>query len=299
MSVELPRYISHQEWEYLEGVIDQLLVFGIWQQQSRGFVHRINAFSTSRSIINCLYDQFGGKIGERDRREESDQRNNHPHATKIHYEWRIANAEAGLDFLDLTTNHLSFKRPIAEKYAAFLEAKLEGVDSIDERLEEFLEAKRFSSPRLNQPYLLSVRNLAGRIDADGFIGIQTESKNRSKKHYAYVILATEFSELGLSLQQRFGGSYDFHRTSKIWVATHERAAKFLREILPDLRNLRENAQLVLDFHEVNKLLSRKGGCSRQRELLLRSLQLVSPDINRDKLLGLFIEKSHYMNAHPI
>lgn len=294
MTPEFGKDISPREWEYLEGVLDQGLVFGAWPKEKGGFNHRIDFFNTSGTLVDLLKNSFeGGKTAQRDKSKRKIP------GKKIEFSWAIRNAEDGLDFLDLTLDHLHFKRGLAEKYAQFLEALVDYPSGADEKLAEFLRIK--NAPSSEQQYLPTPRNLAARLDTNGFIGILERSNRPLSAAYALVMLGTKFQSLAEGLIKEYGGSYKPQKSAYIWTAQENVAVEVLRAVLPDLRNMRDRAILTLEFEDYNNLSRRKGRGSKQRDLLLMQvLQQGSPQFDRADLLRLgYIEKSRILNANPV
>lgn len=263
MSSEIGKYIPLEEWEYLEGVLDQGLGFGIWPNKEKEgqFIHRIDFFNTSKRLTYLLEEKFGGKVGIRDRRVK------YPPGRKLHFQWSIANAQAGLEFLDQATDHLHFKGDLAEKYAGFLQALLDTDEDLNDHLEDFNKTKL--SPPSEKVYLPTSRNLAGRLDANGFIGIQERYNAPLSRAYAQVCLGTEFPGLGLSLKEKYRGSFAPHRSSYLWTVNEKQAARVLEAALPDLRNMRDRAELALEFEALNPSLSN----NKREEYFTKSRQL--------------------------
>ncbi|OGE64244.1 hypothetical protein A3I48_01755 [Candidatus Daviesbacteria bacterium RIFCSPLOWO2_02_FULL_36_7] len=253
--------------EYTRGAVDQGLVFGIWPNNEKGgFVHRIDLFNTSQRLVHFLQGQIGGEIQERHRQEK------YSPARKTHYVLSIANAQAGIEFVDraLVSGMLLFKKDVAEKYADFLRAKINGqrIEDLNVLLERFRGAKK-SSP-VEELYLPSPVDLAGRLDENGFIGVQERSqKDPLKRSYAQVRLGTAFVPLGLGLQQKYGGSFFPNGSKYLYVVNEDQATRVLQNALPYLRNMQERAQLALEFEVINR---QRGTTDQQRADLINRIR---------------------------
>lgn len=255
--------------EYTRGVVDQGLVFGIWPNTEKGgFVHRIDLFNTSKRLVYFLQGQIGGIVLERHRERKQ------PPARKTHYVLSIANAQAGIEFVDraITSDTLHFKRDIAEKYAVFLRAKVngQGVEDLNVLLEKFRGAKKVLPTE--GLYLPSPADLAGRIDENAFIGVQKRSQiDPIKRSYALVRLGTAFTPLGLGLQQEYGGSFIPDGLRYLYIVNENQAVRVLQTVLPYLKNMQERAQLALEFEGINR---QQGTADQKRvDLINRIRQL--------------------------
>lgn len=296
MSVEFGKDIPSQEWEYLEDALDQGIVFGAWGPYKRksphegGFVHRIQLNNNSRNVASLVQSNFGGKIKEQ-MRPYKDFPFQRPY-----FIWTITNPEEGLVFVEQTGNRLHFKGELAEKYADFLKAlKKEGVE---DKLKDFNDAK--NAPPSTDLYIPTPRKLAARLDVNGFVGIQMKSPDSPSTACADVYLGTPYPGLGLGIEKGYGGKSTLQDESYLWRASEDTAVKVLQKVLPDLRNMRERAILVLEFEDINKLLARRGRGGKQRDLLLEALRQGDPRFDRADLLRLgYIEKSRMLNANPV
>lgn len=253
--------------EYTRGAVDQGLVFGIWPNTEKGgFVHRIDLFNTSKRLVYFLQDQIGGIVSERHREGKQ------PPARKTHYIWSIANAQAGIEFVDLaiTSDLLPLKRDIAETYADFLRAKVNGrgIEDLNMLLEKFRIAKKVLPAE--GLYLPSPVDLAGRLDENGFIGVQERSQTDPiKRAYAQVRLGTAFAPLGMGLQQEYGGSFIPDGLRYLYVVNENQATKVLQTVLPYLGNMQERAQLALEFEDINR---QRGTTDQKRADLINRIR---------------------------
>lgn len=292
MFIENGRSTSKEEWEYLEGVLDQGLVFGVWPAKRKsGFVHRIQFNNSSRQLTVSIQDKFGGKILPQKRSDGN------PPYVKTYFIWTITNAEEGIKFSDETQKHLHFKKRLADRYASFLQGWLNREEDVDSRLQDFNDTKAAVSTEVYTP---SVRNLSGRLDANGFIGIQVKTGEPLSGAYAEVSLGTKFPGLASGIQAGYGGRFGPLDKGYLWTIKENLASEFLQKILPHLRNMKERAVLALEFEDLNRLLKRKGRGSKQRDLLAQALERDSSKFNRADLLRLgYIEKSRDLSSHPI
>ncbi len=307
--------------ERLDIVLDQGLNFGAWQARNyNGFAHRVEWYNTSRTLTDFVESGIKeySAIIPLVRRERARK-------TKTSFSLTIGDKVGGIDFLENTVDQLHLKQGFARAYQEFLKSLIDDREDAQKKYEDFKKMKRaiFDAPVLYPEYtqiqdgviilkdpskettttmdiyIPDLPNLAARLDTDGFIGLQPKNDQPLRSPSPEVRLGTHFLGLAVGLKEGYKGSIVPRNSYYYWSALDDVAIGILRKVFPHLKNMREQAQFVLEYDEVDKKLNRRGLGSKTRDQLLQLLGLENPKYHPlDILFTGYVEKSRQINANP-
>lgn len=231
-------------------------------------------------LTNSLAEHIAGHASKRPNRDK------HPQAKKPELLWTISRSEGLATFLEIIEPHLHFKRPLIKAFRNYVVDLANGVNA-QPSLKEFQRVRIV--PPSEELYLPTPRNLAGRFDANGSIGMYPIDNPNPGLRLRF---GTEYTGMITALTEKYGGGFG---DNDAWVLQGQDAEAFLREEKDYLRVFQARAKLALKFMEISDRMD------TPRDPLNEMLKDSSD--NDVDLRGIIIEgfphRLRYLNANPI
>lgn len=106
---------------------------------------------------------------------------------------------------------------------------------------------------------------AGLVDGEGFITIQQNSPYESHRYHKVAVRITMTTKIAIEEGQKYWGGWIYKRDRKNpkwanpydWVLQSFYAVKFLKDILPYLKEKKDQAEIVIEFYGLQKRKSRQ------------------------------------------